>query len=82
MNIESASRDYEKLLTGLNNGTLDLTKVSVAEYLHASMLAMFADIDSVELNQEVVYQGNFYRMHACIQGVTPSEPKESIERMI
>jgi hypothetical protein len=77
-----SSKDFEKLLVGLNNGTLDLNKVSVADYLHASFLAMFADTESVEINQEIVYKGNFYRMHACIMGVTPNQPVEGIERKV
>jgi len=76
------SNDFEKMRAGLNNGTLDLTKVSVAEWMYCSMMAMFADTDSVEINQEIVYQGNYFRMHACIDGVTPSYPMKVVERQV
>ncbi len=60
----------EKIREGIINGKLDLTKISMATWLHVSYLELY-NKQETHANQAVVYNGNVYNLHFCVTGVVP-----------
>ena len=63
------------------DGTLDATKVTLAEYLQVSFLACISG-DGVDVEQKMMYGGNLYTLHACATQINPNQPVTSIKREV
>lgn len=63
----------KQLLAGINEGTLDYDKISMAEYLQLSFLMAFHGSNGVEVSQRIMYGGNMYVLHACVDQVVTNE---------
>ncbi|KKL27733.1 hypothetical protein LCGC14_2382220 [marine sediment metagenome] len=70
--MELGPEGCEKIREGLIKGTIDLTTISVAQWLHVSYLALFAQKET-HMERAVVYEGNVYNLHLCVSGVMPPE---------
>ena len=75
--MELGPEGCEKIREGLINGTIDLTTISVAQWLHVSYLSLFAQKET-HMEQAVVYEGNVYNLHLCVSGVVPPEAAEKL----
>jgi len=78
-NTELASEDFKKLRQQFRDGTLDLTRVSVAEWLNLSFLTMF-NAEQIHLEQPVLFKGSMYSMHACVSSVVPPEKTTNLRK--
>lgn len=47
-----------------------LAEVTLTEYLQTSLLSMVSN-DRIDIEQRVLYGGNVYTLHACVQQVDP-----------
>lgn len=56
----------------MNEGRVDLSEVSVHDWLHLSFLAMYNQ-EQLHLDEKLMYQGVIYGMHLCVQSANPAE---------
>lgn len=62
----------EEILLGLENGTLDLTTITLAEYIQVSFLGLVSGSE-VHIEQKVTYGGQVFNLHACVSEIRPMQ---------
>ena len=81
MNDILSNNRTEYIAEGLKEGTLDFNTITMAEWLQFSFLMLYHG-EQPHIEQNVMYGGNVYTLHACVQGVTPNQPLKSIRKKI
>lgn len=61
----------EEIVDGLEAGTLDYEKVTMSEWLQVSYLMLYHG-QELHIDQQIVYGGCVYRLHACVEAVSPA----------
>ena len=62
----------EEIVNGLADGTLDLTTVTLAEFVQVSFLRLVS-FDETHLEQTIMYGGNVFKFHACVSEIQPMQ---------
>lgn len=58
----------QQLLDGLLEGRVDLSTLSLKEFLEISFLhAMSSNV--ININNKVMYGGNLFNIHCCVEGI-------------
>ena len=59
----------------------DIEGVSFAEYLQVSFLALMSG-EEVHMDQKIMYGGNLYTLHACVEQINPNQQVEALRKVI
>ncbi len=73
-----SSLDFKRIRDGLNDGTLDLSTISVQDWLEVTFLSMYGG-DEVHIDTSIVDRGCVYHLHMCVQGVVP--PGQQVKQL-
>ncbi len=73
-----SSHDFERIRDGLTDGTLDLSTISVQEWLEVSFLSMYGG-EELHIDTKVISKGCVYHLHLCVQQVIP--PGQQVARL-
>lgn len=76
----SRARTLE-IIEGVEDGTIDLNKITMAEWLQVSFLAAVGDGDVIHVSQKMMYGGNLYTLHACVEQIVPNQQVSSIRKI-
>lgn len=68
---EYAAR-FNTISEGIDRGSLDYSTVSMKEWMEVSFLMLYHGKES-QLEQKMVYGGNLFQFHACINQITPNQ---------
>ena len=70
LEISVSRSECEQKLNALRNGVLDLSDITVREWIEISYMALF-DNQELHLDLNVVEAGNVVHLHTCVQGIIP-----------
>ena len=70
-----------EIIQGVEEGTIDLDKITMSEWLQVSFLAAVGDGDIVHVTQKMMYGGNLYSLHACVEQIVPNQQVSSIRKI-
>ena len=79
MDVTISPNRAEELIQAIENGNLDVDKVTLGEYLQVAFLELLSG-EYVNINQKFVAGGNLYNVHSCLAAVNPSQEVEAIKR--
>jgi hypothetical protein len=77
LRITVSPSEAAETIRRLENGTLDLSTISVREWIEVSYIALF-DQQDLHFEISVVEGGNAVRLHTCIRGIVPPMNKDSL----
>ncbi len=79
MPITISPNDFSRIRDALIAGEADLSNITFEQYLQVSFLSLF---DGLEIHNElkVIYKGNVFTLHACVNGVVPSQSVEALRK--
>lgn len=68
------------LMERLEDGTLDFNTVTMAEWLQISFLVSFHSGEPMHLSEEIMYGGNLFSLHACVEQIVPNQPMAPLRK--
>lgn len=72
----------EEIIDSINNGTVDATTVTLAEFMQVSFLElMYNDEQPLDVNQHMMYGGNLFNIHVCVAQINPNQPVTALKDM-
>lgn len=75
---ESPNENFELLREQYESGTLDFTKVTLEDWMHASFLSLFEG-HVMDTERTVEFKGSVYVLHACVHSIVPPEQSDTLK---
>jgi hypothetical protein len=79
MNDSISENRAEAIFNGLAEGTIDLSTITLEEYLQVSFLYLVST-EEIHIEQKVAYAGGIYNLHACVNNISPPERVDNLNR--
>lgn len=79
MSVTISSNRTREILDRLEAGQIE--GISLEEFMQVSFLSLMSG-DEVHIEEKVMYGGNLFQLHACVNSVTPSQPISALRTKV
>jgi len=77
---ELANR-LNEITDGIEKGDIDFSTVTMRDWLDISFLMLYHGKE-MHINENIMYGGNVYTLHSCIEQVVPNQQVSALRNMV